>query len=316
MFVLIITKNDAISHNLILFLIKKGYKIRIIYHKKKIFNRAKSKITCNIELIYGNIFDVNFLNNIMKDIDYVYHNYSSGYPLFTCKKYHEIFYDNIYSTYNIVNAALNNKIKKLIYISSSYSLGYIVKSNVMYSNEYYNVNKVYDYMCIYSQSIYLSENEIWRGIAEGLNAIIINPTNIIDSNEYPNIMYAVYNNSTNLVLKKDCYNGYIGLQDVITASVKLMESSISGEKFLLNAENIKLNYIIDILLKNNKYNYLYNKILNLLNYNIYYKTINNIINRNIIYSNNKIIKAINIKFTPIKNIINLFLKKIDFYYKF
>ena len=78
---------------------------------------------------------------------------------------------NVKGTSNIINACLENNIKKLGFVSSVAAIGR--KGNGIYSesnnwvesgdNSYYAISK------------YKAENEVWRGIQEGLNAVITNP---------------------------------------------------------------------------------------------------------------------------------------------
>ena len=82
---------------------------------------------------------------------------------------------NIGGTTNIVNACLEHKVKKLAFISSVASIGRDGKSKYSEKNKW-NAGKENSF---YALTKYKAENEVWRGIEEGLSAVITNPGIII-----------------------------------------------------------------------------------------------------------------------------------------
>lgn len=92
---------------------------------------------------------------------------------------------------------------------------------------------------VYALSKYLGEMEVWRGIGEGLPAVIVNPSVILGGSENWD------EGSSSLV--KNAYkefpwytrgvNGFVDVRDVVKAMVMLMDSDITGERFILNGDN-------------------------------------------------------------------------------
>src|SRR5690606_11484814 len=93
-------------------------------------------------------------------------------------------------------------------------------------------------------SKYYSEMEVWRGAAEGLDTVVINPGIILgeplsgNREEWddgsPRLMKVV---SKEFPFYTQGINAWVDVKDVVRASVQLMESSISSERFILSAGN-------------------------------------------------------------------------------
>ena len=91
----------------------------------------------------------------------------------------------------------------------------------------------------YAVSKHLGEQEVFRGIAEGLSAAIVNPTIILG----PALDYT--RGSAAIVHKihqgfswyTRGINGWVDARDVAQAVLQLLESSLSGERYILNADN-------------------------------------------------------------------------------
>src|SRR5690606_480556 len=92
----------------------------------------------------------------------------------------------------------------------------------------------------YSLSKYKSELEVWRGINEGLNAVIVNPSLIMGLGSYQKGSGAIFE-----VIRKgiSIYPpgsvGIVDVEDVARVMILLMgREDIVGERFILNSENI------------------------------------------------------------------------------
>ena len=73
---------------------------------------------CSIFPLGGDVREIDILNEAMKGIDYVFH--LAAMWLLHCKDFpRTAFHVNIEGTFNVLEACVNNKIKKLIYSSSA-----------------------------------------------------------------------------------------------------------------------------------------------------------------------------------------------------
>jgi len=90
----------------------------------------------------------------------------------------------------------------------------------------------------YAISKYEGEMEVWRGIAEGLNAVIVNPSVIIGANAGFAGSGAIFK----LVKEGLSYytkgaTGIVDVQDVAKNMIALMDSQEQAERFTISAEN-------------------------------------------------------------------------------
>lgn len=94
---------------------------------------------CTIYPLGGDIRDTDILNTAMKDIDYVFH--LAAMWLLHCKDFPRTAFDvNIQGTFNVLEACVNNKVKKLIYSSSASVYGDAVEVPMTESHPFNNKN--------------------------------------------------------------------------------------------------------------------------------------------------------------------------------
>ena len=131
--------------------------------------------------IQGDILDVCLLEDAMQDVEQVYH--CAALVTFNPRKKSALHKINVEGTANIVNAALTTGVKKLLHVSSVSALGrkrneQIVTEEAHWEDETNNST--------YGRSKYFAELEVWRGITEGLHAVIVNPTIILGIGNWNN----------------------------------------------------------------------------------------------------------------------------------
>jgi nucleoside-diphosphate-sugar epimerase len=100
----------------------------------------------------------------------------------------------------------------------------------------------------YGFSKHLAELEIQRGQEEGLETIIVNPALIIGENSQKDTLYnlqSIANGQYRFYPKGT--NGFVKLADVSSACIKLMQSTISDEKFIISAENLRYQNVLEKL---------------------------------------------------------------------
>jgi nucleoside-diphosphate-sugar epimerase len=91
----------------------------------------------------------------------------------------------------------------------------------------------------YAVSKYGAEREVWRGIEEGLSAVIVNPAIILGYGETDSgtarIFHSVWKG---LHIYPGGINGFVDVLDVVKAMILLMKNGISGERYILSVDNI------------------------------------------------------------------------------
>ncbi|WP_353135123.1 NAD-dependent epimerase/dehydratase family protein [Pseudopedobacter sp.] len=213
-------------------LITKGYSVRCTKRENSNIPDILLPLSGSIEWVDADILDLANLEQAIEGIQQVYH--CAAMVSFNRKNEDLLNEINVEGTANIVNLCLERDIR-LVHVSSVAAIGN-PKANEAASEK--NVWDAYDKNGVYAISKYRGEMEVWRGIEEGLNAVIVNPSVIIGENIGKSGSGQIFN----LVSKGLKYytNGKIGLvdvKDVAGAMIALMESNIRGERYIVNAEN-------------------------------------------------------------------------------
>ncbi len=154
---------------------------------------------------------------------------------------------NVKGTAHVVNAALHCGVKKLCYVSSIAALGNAEEGKEADEETPW---KDSDKTSAYSISKYKAELEVWRGMEEGLQGIIVNPSVIIGPTKWESGSAALFS----LMWKGLRYytsgiNGFVYVRDVSSAMIQLMECDIRNERFILNAENISYQSLFKSMAK-------------------------------------------------------------------
>ena len=189
-----------------------------------------------IEWVNADILDINALKDVFKDnITEVYH--CAATVSFNPKDKQRMMAVNINGTANIVNLSLIYKVKKLCHVSSIAALGRtelpesFVTEDTHWKQSKQNSN--------YAVSKYGGEREVWRGIQEGLDAVIVNPSVILGPGDWDKGSAQIFSTlAKGTMFYTKGVNGYVDVKDVAKAMITLMDGDIVNERFVLSAENL------------------------------------------------------------------------------
>jgi nucleoside-diphosphate-sugar epimerase len=145
---------------------------------------------------------------------------------------------NINGTKNIVNACIENDVKHFIHVSSISALG-DSKGEIIDEKTPRNFN---DYHSNYSKGKYLSEQEVWRGIQEGLNATILNPGVIFGPNNCTRSSGTMIARiEKGLPALPAGGSGVVSVLDVVEVMILAAKQEPTNERYILCAENIRMS---------------------------------------------------------------------------
>lgn len=200
-----------------------------------------SDISSKIKFVEGDILDIASLEKALEhDLDFVVH--AAAVVSYSPKNRDNMYKVNVEGTANVVNICLDKKIKKLCYVSSIAALGKPnaatenILGGIIDENQKWEDSPLNSH---YSKSKYQGELEVWRGQAEGLNTVIINPSVILGEGDW---------NKSSTQLFKYVYDehqfytegnlNYVDVKDVVEAIFQLTTSEIKNERYILNAGTI------------------------------------------------------------------------------
>jgi dihydroflavonol-4-reductase len=220
-----------------------GSSIKIVENIFKTHHSDPDRLLKRINWVDGDIMDIFSLENAFDEVDYVYH--CAAIVSFDPKDTGQMMRINIEGTANVVNTCLQKGVKKLCHVSSIAALGRDelggeTTEKTQWKSTRLNSN--------YAISKYGGEREVWRGIEEGLKAVIVNPSIIIGMGDPEK-------GSSKLISTIDGFskfysngvNGFVDVRDVADSMIVLMESEIENERFIINGGNFSYRTLFELI---------------------------------------------------------------------
>jgi nucleoside-diphosphate-sugar epimerase len=214
-------------------LVASGKDIRCTY-RKRILQYVPLEAAKHIDWHEADLLDVTSLEKAMEGVDQVYH--CAGMVSFHKGDRQQMMEVNVRGTANLINACLVRGIKKLVHVSSVAALGRSAQEAHIDEScqwEEHRNNSAY------AISKYQGELEVWRGIGEGLNAVIVNPSIFIGPSQGWDDASArlIRNSYEGFPWYTRGVNAFVNVGDVARVMAKLMDSPISSERYIISAEN-------------------------------------------------------------------------------
>lgn len=251
--ILVTGGTGLVGTHLLYDLTRSGKKVRVIKRAnsnvsnvKKVFSYYTSdadSLLKNIEWMDADLLDVYSLMEVMEGVEQVYH--CAAMVSFERKHLNEMTQINVEGTANMVNAALEKGIKKFCHVSSIASLGRAERGELTSEETFWKSSPENSN---YSITKYAAEREVWRASEEGLNVVIVNPSLILGGGNWTQSSSNMFTKAFNgIKFYSEGTNGFIDVRDVAALMIRLMESDISSQRFLLNAENASFRHYFDLI---------------------------------------------------------------------
>lgn len=218
--------------------------VKALYHTTKP-NLLDGSIAQYIEWVACDISKYYEVEDALYGAQYVYH--AAAIISYDSSKYKTMYQVNVIGTENIVNVALQQKVKKLIYLSSIAAIhpaedGILIDENTPWDP----LKKVSQY----ASTKHEAELHVWRAIAEGLPAVILNPGIILGEGNTSKSSTALFS----LIQKGFAYytkgtTAWVDVQDVVKVMILCMHSNIVAHRFLLSENNYSYQQIFQTMAK-------------------------------------------------------------------
>lgn len=228
--ILVTGATGLVGSHLIQSLVKQQKQVKAIYRTAVPTFEGADKV----EWIQADILDVISLEKAIDQVQQVYH--CAAIVSFQPSQKNLLHQTNVEGTANIVNACLQAGIEKLVFVSSVAAIGRLREQQSINETMYWTPETSNSE---YGKSKYLAEMEVWRGIGEGLNAVIVNPVIILGAGDWEKGSAELFKTAYDeFPWYTEGVTGFVDVADVVKAMEALMNSSVSGERFILSAENI------------------------------------------------------------------------------
>ena len=251
--ILVTGATGLVGSYLLFDLLKSDEPIRALLYNQKSLERTRGIFESlggdaagmleRIEWVKGDVLDVMLLEKAMQGVKKVYH--CAAIVSFEPGDHDMMMKINVEGTANVVNAALEAGVDKLCHVSSVAALGRTEDSDVIDEKSQFKTNR---YNSKYSLSKHLAEREVWRGTAEGLNAVIVNPSIILGYGHPDKGSTKMFTTiRKNSLFYGQGINGFVGVEDVVRAMIGLMESKVVNERFVVSTGDFSYREVFSMI---------------------------------------------------------------------
>ena len=251
--ILVTGGTGLVGSHLLYHLVLENDRVRAIHMRSSDLNAVKNIFSYystesealfnKIRWVEADLNDVPALEQAFKDITQVYH--CAAMISFVPSDYQKMRRVNIEGTTNIVNLCISNHIEKLCFVSSIAAIENDSEGIMMDESD--NWNNASD-KSGYAITKYGAEMEVWRASQEGVEVVIVNPGVILG----PGFWHKGSGNMFRRVNKglkfyTEGITGFVGVEDVVLAMIRLMGSEISNQRFILVSENLSFKKILSLI---------------------------------------------------------------------
>lgn len=246
--VLVTGATGLLGSNLLAKLVQRGQSVKAILRAgssrlrvERSLERAKISPE-NITWVDGDVTDYFSLIEAMQGVEKVYH--CAAVVSFNPADVSYMMNVNVQGTANVVNASLESGVKKICHVSSTAALGRTDELKTMDEEDHWQNSK---YNSNYAISKYGAEREVWRGIEEGLDAVIVNPSVIIGPGNWKTDSSRIIGQVwKGLRFYPAGGNAFVDVRDVSEVMIKLMEGPYSKSRYLVVSENKPYREIFNV----------------------------------------------------------------------
>ncbi|MEL7220231.1 MAG: NAD-dependent epimerase/dehydratase family protein [Bacteroidota bacterium] len=160
---------------------------------------------------------------------------------------HQLLQLNRVGTRHVANAALHQRVKRLVYMSSVAALGRNTNgAPIRETSKWEDGADITNY----ARSKFLSELEVWRAQSEGLSVAVLYPSIILGVGNWQrgSAKMVSFANSAPTYYPAG-QTGIVDVRDVAKAVELTLERNINGDRFLLNGSNISYQDLLTRLCK-------------------------------------------------------------------
>lgn len=213
-------------------LLQKGYRVRALRRANSPMDLV-ADVQGKVEWFEADLGDLGALEDAFEGVTHVCH--CAAMVSFRAKDVAQMRRVNVTGTANLVNLSLDFGVQKFIHVSSIAAIGRSrerpqLDETAKWVNSSGNTQ--------YAVSKYLSEQEVWRGQAEGLTVAVVNPAIILGSGFWQlgsaKFFKQIYEGLR--FCPVGC-SGFVDVRDVARFMLHLLESDVVGERFILNAQD-------------------------------------------------------------------------------
>lgn len=241
MTILVTGGTGFIGGHLVAELIGRGEQVRVLARKT---SDASSLEGSKVEIVFGDLLSPDSLARAISGCHTLYHT-AAFFARWAPGKTKRAMYDiNVEGTRNILEAALNAGVGKVVYTSSRATIGPSEPGHLADEQTPWRLALPDDYM----KSKLLAENEALEICAQGLPIVVVNPSFVIGPGRPSASGQAI----VDFLNKRfpgyiDHHENFVYVGDVVKGHILAKEKGRVGERYLLGGENLSIREFLDLL---------------------------------------------------------------------
>ena len=199
-----------------------------------------------VEVVVGDLTDKSSLVNALEGCQFLYH-VAADYRLWS-KDPNELYKSNVNGTRNIMLAALQQGVERIVYTSSVATLGLFADGSPANEDTPVSLN---DMVGDYKRSKYLAEREVDKLVAEqNLPAVIVNPSTPVGAGDIkptPTGQMILDAITGQMPAYVDTGLNIVHVEDVADGHLSAMDQGAIGERYILGAADMTLQEILSYI---------------------------------------------------------------------
>ena len=229
---LVTVATGLVGANVVEALNRAGWDVRIL---RRTTSRLDALRDLNYEESIGDILDEESLLAAMRGVNVVFH--VAGAADYWRQGPEHLYRINVEGTRTVVQAALKAHIDRLVYTSSVSALGPAPDPHHPVDEQHH-----YDlppYVFPYAHSKWLAEQEVQKGVAAGLDAVIVNPSIVIGPRDVYLTTGSLFKNMRRgLPFVPRGGSGVVDARDVALGHLAAAERGRTGARYIISAANL------------------------------------------------------------------------------
>lgn len=218
-------------------LLAEGHEVRLLVRKMR-----EAQADFPVSYVQGDLADEASLEKACEGADWVFH--AAGLISYNPKKAELMQKTNVEGTRAVAQAALRQKVKRLVFTSSTAAIGVNEDPRVLLNEEApFNARKL---GLAYFDTKYDAERELLKAAEKGLDAVIVNPGSLLgpgDTRRYEKGYAGLVYKYNPRVLFHGGIN-FVDIDDVVRGHLLALEKGRAGERYILGGENLSFGELI------------------------------------------------------------------------
>lgn len=230
--ILVTGATGFLGSNLAAALVEQGHQVRIL---RRATSRLDALTGIDVEHCIGDIEDRESIDKAVAGCELIFHTAAiSQYWLNDTATTYRV---NVEGTRNVLDAARRAGVRRVVHTSSVAALGYGRRGTLL--DETHDLPET-QYWWPYAHSKHLAEQVVLETVAQGQEAVIVNPTIIVGPRDINFVSGSIITASLRGQLRIAPPGGanFVHVDDVVAGHLAAAQAGRPGERYILGCENL------------------------------------------------------------------------------